>query len=368
MNRSVILTMNEIFNHLRMFVSEDDTALVKEYQRHIDAAGNKELTKDIVKRACLLRHEIEEWAPVLGFIYNDSKYIVVLDKYEDLFNSLSLDSIAPSDNIELYQGGGMLAIANKVIPLKNGVGSMEIINSCFGFDKGEHDCFEFEEISALFENYSVFKIDDHVFSLNYVEDFNRLEAIALTSLREYNGSVLQSKLKKFLLLESSRSHAASIVNGLKSNQWEYTYLQFYQCLEYLFAVNNAIELKDKYSISDISPAIDIASDSILKKSEKDSLIGVLSQYTPQPTLDVFCKTTFNYEEPNRLEKAADYIYKIRCNLAHLRFKQDALPLKCDKMVMLEELAGIIADTYEALDAQIVSICETKNSWIQLLDK
>ncbi len=365
MNRPVVLTMNEIFNRLKSFISVDDSELVKEYQRHIKAAGNKELTIDIVKRAILLRHEIEDLAPILGFIYNDSKYIVVLGKYENLFSNLSFDSIAPSDNVELYQGGGMLAIANKVLPLKNGVGSMEIINRCFGFDEGEHDCFDFEEISDLFENYAVFKIDDHVFHLNYVEDFYRLEAIALTSLREYNGSVLQSKLKKFMLLEGSRSLAESIINGLKSNQWEYTYLQFYQCLEYLFAVNNAIELKDKYGMSDISPAIDIASDSILKKTEKDSLIGVLTKYTPPTTLDVFCKATFNSEESNRLEKAAEYIYKIRCNLAHLRFKQDALPLKCDKMVMLEELAGIIADTYENLDDQIVSICETKKSWIQL---
>lgn len=292
-------------------------------------------------------------------------HIVVLSEYEDLFNALSFTPVIPDDNIELYQGGGMLAIARRFLTLKSGIGSMEVIDKCLGFDEEVCNCFDFEEISDLFEAYSVFKIDSHIFPLIYAEDINRLEAIIMTAGRECNGTVLQKNLKKFLLLESSRSLAESVINGLKSNQWEYTYLQLYQCMEYLFAVNNAIELKNKYCIPDISPAIDIASDSILKKTEKDSLIGILSQHTPPSTLDIFCKATFNYEDSNKIEKAAEYIYKIRCNLAHLRFKQDALPLKCDKSVMLEELSSLIADTYERLDTQIVSICESKSAWTRL---
>lgn len=365
MSRSVIVTMNDIFNYLKSFIAEDDVWLIKGHVRHIKASGDETITENIVKRAVLLNHVKEPLAPVLGFLYEENTYIVVLREYEDLFNSLSFTPVIPDDNIELYQGGGMLAIAHKFLTLKSGIGSMEIIDKCLGIDEDVCNCFDFEEISTLFESYSVFKTDNHIFPLVYAEDFNRLEAIIMTTRREWNGTILQKNLKKFLLLESSRSLSGSVINGLKSNQWEYTYLQLYQCLEYLFAVNNAIELKNKYCMSDISPAIDIASDSVLKKTEKDSLIGVLSQHTPPSTLDVFCKATFNYEDLNKTEKAAEYIYKIRCNLAHLRFKQDSLPLKCDKSVMLEELSSIIADTYENLDTQIVSICESKSAWTLL---
>ena len=365
MNRSVNKTMDEIFLYLQLFISEADSSLVKNFQRHIKPSGDETLTIDIVKRAILIKQDKESGAPILGFIYNDNKYIIVLSECENLFNSLSFTQILVEDNIELNEAAGMLAISNKILALKKGVDSIDIVNGCFGFDEDEKNCFNFEEIRDFFQPYVVFRVDNSIFSFDFIEDFNRLEALILLSKGEYNSLILQNNLKEFLLLESSRSLASSIINCLTSNQWEYTYLQLYHCLEYLFAVNNAIELKNKYCMSDISPAIDIASDSILKKSEKDSLIGVFNQHTPELTLRIFCKATLNYEDSNLAEKAADHVYKIRCNLAHLRFKQDALQLFCDEIVMLEEISGLIKDTYEKLDTQIVSICVSKHAWTLL---
>lgn len=74
MSRSIIVTMNDIFNYLKSFITEDDVLLIKEHQRHIKASGDENITENIVKRAVLLNHVKEPLAPVLGFSYEGNTY------------------------------------------------------------------------------------------------------------------------------------------------------------------------------------------------------------------------------------------------------------------------------------------------------
>ena len=48
----------------------------------------------------------------------------------------------------------------------------------------------------------------------------------------------KNNLQDLSLLRSSRSIAASILSGFWSPLVEYTFLQLYQCLEYLYRLNN----------------------------------------------------------------------------------------------------------------------------------
>lgn len=364
MSRLVIKTMEEIFNCLEKNIKEEHKSLIKRHERHIKASGDETLTISFVKDAKLLNFGDKMSCSICGLKYQNDIYIVTRSSNAALFETLFLE-IVPDQAIELYQGAGMLAIAYNFLTLKEGISSLDLVDRCLGMDK-ENNCFLFEDICNLFEKYSVFKIDEHIFSFKYAEDFDRLEAMMLMTSDKYYGSTIQSNLNRLLCMCGSRSIAASIINGIKSSQWEYCYLQFYHCLEYLFAISNAIDLQLKYINVDIALAIDIASDGVLKKAEKDSLVGVISKYTPKNTLDNFCKFTHACDEAeSKVDKAADYIYKIRCNLAHLRFKQDALPLKCEYDIMLDEITALIADTYENLEEKIIEICSLKDSWTEL---
>lgn len=56
----------------------------------------------------------------------------------------------------------------------------------------------------------------------------------------------------------------------------------------------------------------------------------------------------------------NYIYKLRCNIAHLRYNQDDISVNWGKCV--EALVEIIYSIYKKCDTEIVSICTNKGAW------
>ena len=114
-----------------------------------------------------------------------------------------------------------------------------------------------------------------------------------------------------------------ILNSLQSPLVEYVFLQLYQCIEYLFRLNNCFTLSAVHGI-DLSKSIDIVLAHEFKISESDNLYRVIKENAVQATIDNFLKILPGTPEANSdtYNMVSSYIYRLRCSIAHLRYEQD----------------------------------------------
>lgn len=149
----------------------------------------------------------------------------------------------------------------------------------------------------------------------------------------------------------------------KSSINEYGFLQLYQCLEYLFIIVNSIEISNKLGL-DVNDIINVVVHYELKKSESENLLHVMRK-AAESTIDVFI-SNLNYsideEQSDKHSVVSQHIYKLRCNIAHLRFNQSELTLAMGWEQLISSFVEIIISIYSNLDAEIISICKNNNSW------
>ena len=219
----------------------------------------------------------------------------------------------------------------------------------------------------MFEKCSLIRVDESRFQLQFVEDFNRLYAILALWRRRNLPQYTNGALANLLLFLSSRSISASIINSIEGQIQEYTFLQLYQCLEYLFILNNGFEISKKHHIPK-KVSVDIVSKNNLKISEEASLIHLFRDNIETDKMQLFYDNfSQKSSTPHDTFKwAATYIYRIRCCIAHLRYNQDNTlrDLAWDKLIAIT--SDIILSAYQKLDTEIIEICMAKNIWTPVM--
>lgn len=362
MSRSVKDTMNGIFDLLKKSVDEDDIGRIAQTTRHIIADGDEAPVIDFVKNSRIKTIKYNQ-LKIIAFDYKAQKYILVQDKYMSAIKSIGLDFELDS---AIVQGAGMIAISNNCLDLKSGITSLDVINKCLGIveeNDAENISFQFFQISQLFEPYCVIRLDEDRFQLQFEEDINRFYGYIIMHERSQIESNIVTRLNSTLLLLSSRSIAASIINCLESRLVEYSFLQLYQCLEYLYIINNSISIAHSHDISH-TKAIDIVISYKFKTTEEENLYQVLKANTPEvAVLPLYEEISSTYDDnTDKYKVTAAYIYKIRCNIAHLRYKQDNIVSSIKWGKLLNSMSEIIYLTYQKMDNDINRICLNKETW------
>lgn len=361
MSRNVKKTMDDIFKVLESYVADEDKCRIELRNCNIKANVDDEMpVVDFVKKCKIfIRHNSIYFFN--AFKYDDSIYLMAPKKTEQVFLNLGLDIV---DDEVIIQGTAMIAIAKKALPMSKEINSLDIINRCLGQNIEE---IYFSDILELFEPYTIVCVKNDRFSIQYEEDIERIYDLMYLNYSEIDDNT-KNNIENLLLLNSSRGIAVSINNALKSEHWEYLYLQLYQCLEYLFIIRTAISLKSKYNIDD-KIAIDIASSGQLRTTENDNLISVL-QLTPESSIENFYSfipgdSFVSKSDENKKQTVSNYIYRIRCNIAHLRFNQEILEIEELKTEIIRYLSEIILNTYQNNDLDIVNICHSKSPWKEI---
>lgn len=358
MSRNVITAMNKIIAGLKMCIEEEDKhrILLDKFDIKANVDDDAPVEAFVAKSEIYIKYTDNLF--LCGFKFNDSVYILVPNSTENFFINMGLEKI---DDAIINDGAGMLAIACNVLPLRDGVKSLDIINACLGEKEKE---ILFSEIQNLYEEYSIIKVPSDRFKLEYDEDFERIHSLMI--LDKFNCSeTFKSAIEKLLLAESSRSIALAIYNALISVTWEYSYLQLYQCLEYLFIIKNGLSLADDYDLTK-STAVDIAASGKLKSTELENLVSVISSTSEMYIDDFYSNIINDGDVDNKKQSVAKYIYKIRCNIAHLRFNQDVLDIDGIKNEILQRMAEIIFNTYENNKSEIIEICNDKKLWKEIV--
>lgn len=357
MSRNVIAAMKKIIAGLKVRVEEEDKhrVLLNKFDIKTNVSDETQVMDFVSSSEMYVKYRDNSF--LCGFKFNDIIYILVPNSTETFFINMGLEKI---DDTIITDGAGMLAMACDALPLRDGIKSLDLINVCLGED--EKDIL-FSEIQSLYEAYSIIKVPADRFKLEYDEDFERIHSL-MTLYRSEFDETFKSVIEKLLLAESSRSIALAIYNSLISVTWEYSYLQLYQCLEYLFIIKNGLSLADDYDLTK-STAVDIAASGKLKSTELENLVSVISSTSEMYIDDFYSNIINNGEVDNKKQSVAKYIYKIRCNIAHLRFNQDALDIDEIKNEILQRMAEIIFNTYENTGTEIMDICNDKNLWKEI---
>lgn len=362
MNRNILSTMEGILEVLKGHVQNDDKNRIIDIKRHIKPSGAVEPVCEFVKSALVNPINCGP-EPVCLFEYKGQRYLLLDERFRKLLSEIGLEL---EDNEAIIQGAGMLAMANRSLSIKQGVTSLQVINECLGVEPEPYDStnltLEFSQIRNLFVPYCIIRIDDSRFQLSYFEDYNRLICYLLTEEKDVFTESSKVRIKNLLLLLSSRSIAGSILNGLQSSLAEYTYLQIYQCIEYLFRLNNCFVVSEMHDIS-LDKSIDIILSHEFKVSEVENLYQVLRENASESTIQGFLEVTPSNPESNSdiYRITANYIYKLRCNVAHLRYRQEDIST-VDWEKCTAALVEIMYTVYQKLDAKIIQVCSSNGAW------
>lgn len=385
MGRKVVKCMDRIFEILEEVISSDDAYRKVDVKRHIQALGNELIVIDFVKTATVEKEYFGEF-PASVFYYKGKKYILVIEKFADAIREIGFNEIfgeneseddkqkedGNADNaLEIIQGCEMLAIIEGVINVSPAFDSMDIIDACFGLGEDEDDIvFTFDNIRKFFDKSVVFEIDDNRFPLLYAEDYYRLSCYCMCEKSTLLAKQTVESIKQILLLDSSRSVSASITNALKSSIEEYAFLQFYQCLEYLFRLNNSFKIKSLYHMG-VSESIDLVTEYEFKLTEGENLRRVLVENTTEADIDRFIVSMgesicADDTREKKTEYVSQCIYKVRCKVAHLRYEPKNLSETIDWKKLLTAIVDLVLATYQHCDKEIIVTCCAKKVWDEII--
>lgn len=370
MSRNMKDTTNDIFNALINYVemSKENVDRIKQVERWLLLP--EALDKSIFQFVTKTKDEI-----INGFnekfirIFDDNNtYIVATKNYDSVFKEIGLHEV---ENLTVIYGCGIIAIANGIVGVKRELSTLEIIDYCLGIEEESQTPvkFEVEQIFELFETYSVYEIDNGVFQLNYQEDFYRIQA--LHEMEQYEGILNLDTigiLNELVQMPSSRSIVESVIVALKSKVLIHSYLEIYQCLEYLFIVRRAVLQADKYSF-DLKTLVDYIIQENIRVPERQDITDIIRDNISDEELSAFLdvKEDGTIERKTKIDKVAEIIYRVRCNIAHLKYGQETIAEMADMQKMIEKVSKIVLLVYSKRDGEITNLCMSTGAWRRLKD-
>lgn len=376
MGRNVNSVKDGVFERLKQHVAEEDKQRITDTTRHICVdEDNKSLVVDFVKK-CRIKTRVFRQMTMIGFEYAEQKYLMLQGPFTstvpEYSSGKSIPQIAKEFDLDsevddaILQGACMLAICNGCLAVRSELKSLDIIERCLGLvddDDPYNTSFPFSTIAELFEAYTLIMVDDNRFLLQFEEDIDRLYAMFALEKSTRLPVAAKNKLLETLQLLSSRSIAASIINFIESDHPEYSFLQLYQCLEYLYSITKSLEIAESFHIPS-ETSIGIVADHV-KSREMDCLLHLLSiddmEDIIQPLYDDLV-TPISNETKDMAAVVAKHIYKARCNIAHLRYNQEDSLQSVEIKKLIDIVSNVIYFVYAKLENDIVHICSKNNVW------
>ena len=263
------------------------------------------------------------FSPIGMIIFDDKKYLFVPDKINDDEVLKKFKFIYDQD---LLYGFAMIMICEKVIVIKDTVTDYEIIDSVLGWENDQQ--FFCKDVLCFFEKFYVYEFDYNDFDLSYYEDFSRLECslFCCKYIESYNQKEYLSALFDVLSLKSSRSIINMVFNIFHTTSEKLIFLQLYQMLEYLFVVQRANDISERYDIP-LEKIIKLIDDEGIRMPENISVKKLVEACSDKTIIDnymdyITTNNVFVQKENNNFEKIADYIYKTRCRIAHYKLMHE----------------------------------------------
>lgn len=257
---------------------------------------------------------------------------------------------------------GTIAISENIL-VSHEDASFKIYNNIFASSINE---FDFNDISCFYRKYTIIKLNE----IKFKEDIYRFTGLILINNLYWTSNVLTLRTYKNLLyilnLESSKSISMCIIRCLDSALLDHCFLEIYRCIEYLFYIQTAIDISDKYSTADLFLLIDLVYNKEIINTERDSLYALIKNINDTYCIDEFYDflESNNYISPstNKHHSISEHIYDLRCKTAHLKYKHEYIifSYKWDKTI--EYFSALVYAIYSSLNRKILYICKNNDGW------
>jgi len=370
MSRNVKKTIGNIFTILKSYIPDGDTHRIADCKkRTLQKDSNAEQGFAFVEKSKIMPFSYGT-AMLMLFIYGGQKYILMKSEY---ISSIRCRDLRYVTDIPLLQAAGIIAMSENMLNLRVGITPLTIIDKCLGIESDNQEMtveFHFDDIANLFCPYDLIIIDDANFQLEFFEDLARLYAYIAIDNNVPHIDNRAAILSEMLLTNGSRSIAIPLINFMESNSLEFSFLQLYRCLEYLYIINDSIRISEKHNI-DCSTAALIISENALRTWESDRLYNLLNCGVVALTNSVehAYDDVIALDNPNvnKVKSVSETIYDIRCRIAHLRYNHNTINPELELRQWIGYMIEHICLLFINFDESINRICVDNNAW-KALDK
>lgn len=358
MSRKLIQMTNTIFSEIASGVLDEHKEFITNVKRQIFIDETyKECCCEFLKKAHIIGINKKNSLVIVFIEYDGQEFIGIDSRYAEIFERY--DYILEEEP-SIIVGCQLLSIAEKFYQLK--AESNQIINNCLGLEPesgNDSVVFSAGDIIDLIYGVSVFKLKNNELEL-CMQSREDLMRVLLILVVNANAELIE-ECKDLLSALAAKAVTRKICNNLldfmyiKDNRIKF--LTLYQCIEFLFIPNQAYEFKVKYNM-DITEALKLHINESLKRDERGKVMAVLKNYASESIVQkIFVEVCGDKEKDNKLEQVKDWIYNLRCSIAHLRYgqiKDEPINNWDNIFVLMLELLNSI---YDNINQDVQDICK-----------
>lgn len=358
MTRNFIASVKQIFNHLESEIKDENKHRIIKANRFINPPNEETMgtNQDFFNysgiESEILINNIEK---VYGIEYRDKGYIVIPGK-SNLSNDFSTGFLKNSlEDPDFSDGIKLLVMVEPLARLKKDVDtSLSLIDHIFGInpDNTGKINYDIDDLIYFYSDFEVWEINKEHFDIKSEYDLYRLYMI--WKIHNEQSDQIQSDfaldfsfeifgdLLKLLENPSSKYISKVIFRSIMSTNWEHCYLELYRCVENLYTIYHIEWLKSHLNVDGLKIATGLENIGF-RSTEVTDVTKLFEKIEVNQHLLVSLKAKLRgngeqgsqendeSETPEKInQKMAEKLYKIRCSIAHLKYKHNHLNFEIEQ--------------------------------------
>lgn len=327
-NRALFARLERLLPHEQ--VKSSDVKIGETSIRHIKTDKDEE---NVLKNAVIVGEcQVHEAQAIFGVSFDGRKYVIITDPstwYDDLLPTVS--KFDPATDLNTDNSGLMtLLLASQYYPFAKDDQGYELLDTVFcreGIKDGE---FDLSEISKFFQPPLIWKAADElnissaevlkgIYAAYFLRNPEKKAPLSFSNESEFQFLAVLENLNIELL-------GSRMYRSLFSLDWKYSFLDAYQCVEYLFSIPYLVEFAHSLTKPELLPELYANTEPQLnwRPKEEEALTRLIRELNDNATEQAF-KLCFESVEkvpwdPKTDTKSAiaKRIYQLRNSTAHFR--------------------------------------------------
>lgn len=357
MSRQLLQMTNKIFDELKKGVQDEHKEYIVDVERHINIEESyREKCCDFLKKATIIGIEEKLSFTVVFIKYEGQEYIGIDSRYSEELEKIGYIF---EDEEEILIGSKILCLSEKYYTLK--ADSMKIIDTCLGLEAENNQTeviFSPDEILKLIYDVSIFNMKNNVLNLSIElqDDLKRLLLFLIVNNNEKVSDEFKNTISELAAMTAVRKISDNLLDFVIFNDNRIRFLTLYQCIEFLFIPSRASDFKEKYHM-DIKDALNLHINEAMRRDERINVMMVLKKYASMPVIHKFYIRLLGQEgTDNELEKVNNWIYDLRCTIAHFRYGQTKTDNRIDWNQIFPLMLELLVTIYGNIDKDVQDIC------------
>jgi len=308
---------------------------------------------------------------LFGVSFQSKIYLVITENQQlsgPFINGVTsvLDPDNSEQNIEKNPGLITFLFSQIEFPFVQSIGiGYDLMEKIFGREGFVDGKFSASEIMPFFSEFSVWELDEKYLPLNDNVLLALSSAYLISTSEKMNLIFEEETIQKFKLLTEDlpiRLIGGNIYRAVVAMEWKHTFLELYQCIEFLFTIPYIIKLTSNLGDESHFKVLfqNIEDDLEWRPKENKALELLFREINENASVQELydsCKKIFHISVANENEKKveliAKYVYRTRNSIAHFRSNSDiVVSQESEWDELVSKLSMTVYDLYKKYSSQI----------------